>query len=59
MDVTDPALAEFADEVRTWLEEHLVGEFAAFRGMGLTGQEDIPPEVQIAWEKELAGGGWL
>ena len=57
----DLTLAErdFCDEVRTWLEEHLVGEFAGLRGRGGMGQEDIPPEQQIAWERELAGGGWL
>ncbi|MGI9642020.1 MAG: acyl-CoA dehydrogenase family protein [Acidimicrobiia bacterium] len=49
----------FKDEVRTWLEEHLVGEFADLRGCGGTGQEDIPPETQISWERELATGGWL
>ena len=56
---SDPRLAAFADEVRTWLEEHLVGEFARYRGRGLTGQDDVPVEVQIAWERELASGGWL
>ncbi len=56
---SDPALASFADEVRTWLEEHLVGEFARYRGRGLTGQEDVPVDVQIAWERALASGGWL
>ena len=56
---SDPALNAFADEVRTWLEEHLVGEFARYRGRGLTGQEDVPVDVQIAWESELASGGWL
>ena len=55
----DPALQDFRDEVRTWLEEHLRGEFGALRGKGLTGQEDIAPETQIAWERELASGGWL
>ena len=55
----DPGLADFADEVRTWLEEHLSGEFGRYRGRGLTGQDDIPVEVQLAWEAELAGGGWL
>lgn len=60
MDVRlDPALQGFADEVRSWLEEHLVGSFAELRGRGLTGQEDLAPEVQIEWERELAEGGWL
>jgi len=58
-DRPDIALREFAYEVRTWLEEHLVGPFAGLRGRGLTGQEDIAPELQIAWERELASGGWL
>ncbi len=55
----DPDLADFAAEARTWLEEHLAGEFGRYRGQGLTGQDDIPVEVQLAWESELAGGGWL
>ncbi|MCY3576559.1 MAG: acyl-CoA dehydrogenase family protein [bacterium] len=54
-----PGEKNFRDEVRTWLEEHLVGEFAELRGRGGMGQEDIPAEQQIAWERELAGGGWL
>ena len=57
-DLTAPE-REFCDEVRTWLEEHLVGDFASLRGRGGMGQEDIPAEEQIAWERELAGGGWL
>lgn len=56
---SDPASTSFADEVRTWLEEHLVGEFARYRGRGLTRQEDAPVEVQLARERELASGGWL
>jgi len=57
----DLTLAErdFRDEVRTWLEEHLVGDFADLRGRGGTGQDDIGAEQQIAWERELASGGWL
>tara|TARA_B110000014_G_scaffold244371_1_gene215514 strand:+ start:1327 stop:2538 length:1212 start_codon:yes stop_codon:yes gene_type:complete len=50
---------EFIDEVRTWLEEHIKGEFVSLRGKGLTGHEDVDPSLQIAWEKELASGGWL
>lgn len=55
----NPAERDFRDEVRTWLEEHLVGEFAGLRGRGGMGQEDIPVEQQIAWEREMASGGWL
>ncbi len=50
---------EFVEEVRTWLEENIKGEFTALRGKGLTGHEDVDPQLQIAWEKQLAVGGWL
>ena len=50
---------EFVEEVRTWLEENLRGEFGALRGKGLTGHEDVDPQLQITWEKKLASGGWL
>ncbi len=60
MDFRLSAIEEaFRDEVRTWLEEHLIGEFADLRGRGGYGRDDIAPELQIAWEQELAGGGWL
>ncbi len=49
----------FADEVRTWLEEHLVGANADLRGRGGVGQEDVEPERLLAWERELADGNWL
>ena len=54
-----PAEEAFADEVRTWLEEHLVGEFAGLRGRGGVGQEDVEPRRLLDWERELASGGWL
>ena len=38
-------LEAFADEVRTWVEEHLGGEFADLRGRGGVGQEDVEAEV--------------
>ena len=50
---------QFVDEVRTWLEEHIVGDFISLQGKGLTGHDDVPAELQIEWEKELAKGGWL
>ena len=48
MDVRlDPSLRTFQDEVRTWLDEHVVGEFAEWKGRGLTGHEDIPVEWPV------------
>jgi alkylation response protein AidB-like acyl-CoA dehydrogenase len=53
-----PAVADFREEVRTWLAEHLVGEFAAHRGIG--GPADSEAwDVRLAWDRELAAGGWL
>ncbi|TNE90815.1 MAG: acyl-CoA dehydrogenase [Deltaproteobacteria bacterium] len=48
----------FRDEVRTWLHEHLVGDFAKLKGRGGLGDMDAFVEERIAWEKELATGGW-
>lgn len=48
----------FADETRTWLNEHLVGEFAQCRGVGGPADDDAW-DVRIAWERELAAGRWL
>jgi alkylation response protein AidB-like acyl-CoA dehydrogenase len=56
-----PAVSEraFREEVRTWLHEHCVGEFARWRGRGGIGRDEIPVEIQIEWERELARGGWV
>ncbi|KOS56710.1 acyl-CoA dehydrogenase family protein [Rhodococcus rhodochrous] len=53
-----PHEAEFREEVRTWLDEHIVGEFAAHRGVG-SPTDDSAWDVRIAWEKELSADGWL
>ena len=53
------SVAEFRDEVRTWIAEHLVGEFARWKGYGGIGRENLPLEIQLAWERELAAGGWV
>jgi len=53
-----PQETAFRDEVRQWLADHLVGEFAVHRGVG-SPTDDTAWEVRIAWEKELASGGWL
>ena len=53
-----PQEAAFREEVRQWLSDHLVGDFAAHRGVG-SPTDDTAWEVRVAWEKELAAGGWL
>ncbi|WP_405541692.1 acyl-CoA dehydrogenase family protein [Streptomyces phaeochromogenes] len=53
-----PAVRDFRDELRDWLAEHLVGEFAEYRGVG--GPTDGAAwEVRLAWDRELAAGNWL
>jgi alkylation response protein AidB-like acyl-CoA dehydrogenase len=53
-----PELRDFRDEVRTWFDEHLVGEFAEHRGVGFS-WDDAAWDVRLAWDRELAAGGWL
>ena len=50
--------AAFREEVRTWLAEHVVGEYAALGGRGGSGDESFGFEVRRQWERELATGGW-
>jgi alkylation response protein AidB-like acyl-CoA dehydrogenase len=48
----------FRREVRAWLQQHLTGEFAALGpGNDLGGPEVL--DIRIAWERELAKGGWV
>ena len=53
-----PELTAFRDEVRTWLDEHLVGEFARHRGVGVSWDAEAW-DLRVAWDRELAAGGWL
>ena len=58
----DPVISEeysdFREEVRTWLAEHLVGEFYEHRGVG-SPTDDTAWDVRLAWERELSDGNWL
>jgi alkylation response protein AidB-like acyl-CoA dehydrogenase len=54
-----PADDAFRAEVREWFAGHVVGDFARWAGRGGIGRDDVPLEVQIAWERELATGGWV
>ena len=59
MDLRDrPEDEAFRAEVQAWMAEHVVGEYAALGGRGGSGDETFGFEVRLAWEKELAAGGW-
>jgi alkylation response protein AidB-like acyl-CoA dehydrogenase len=48
----------FRDEVRTFLEESLSGEFAAVRGRGGPGDEHACYAERRDWERHLGTHGW-
>ncbi|MBK7165835.1 MAG: acyl-CoA dehydrogenase family protein [Candidatus Microthrix sp.] len=48
----------FREEVRSWMHEHLTGEFAQLAGRGGPGDEHSFIAERMAWERELASGGW-
>jgi len=48
---------EFRAEVRDWLADNLVGEFAALKGLGGPGREHEAFEERRAWNQHLAAAG--
>ena len=48
---------EFRAEVREWLADNLVGEFAALKGLGGPGREHEAFEERRAWNQQLAAAG--
>ncbi|MGO8873210.1 MAG: acyl-CoA dehydrogenase family protein [Acidimicrobiales bacterium] len=59
MDLRDrPEDRAFREEIRAWLTEHVVGEFAALGGRGGSGDETFGFETRLRWEQELSAGGW-
>jgi alkylation response protein AidB-like acyl-CoA dehydrogenase len=59
MDLRDrPEDDAFRHQVRAWLDDHVVGEFAALGGRGGSGDETFGFETRLAWEKVLAADGW-
>ena len=48
----------FRAEIRSWLAEHLNGEFAHIRGLGGTGEQLEGFEERIKWEQFLGQSGW-
>lgn len=48
---------KFRAEVRDWLAENLVGDFAALKGLGGPGREHEAFEERLAWNQHLAAAG--
>jgi alkylation response protein AidB-like acyl-CoA dehydrogenase len=48
----------FRAEVRRFLDQNVVGEFAELKGRGGSGDETFGFEVRRRWEKVLADAGW-
>ncbi len=48
---------EFRAEVRRWLADNLVGEYAALKGLGGPGREHEAFEERLAWNRHLAAAG--
>lgn len=53
-----PTESEFREELRDWMADHLTGEFAVLRHRGGPGDEHAFVPERMAWERELASGGW-
>lgn len=50
--------AAFREEVRGWLAENLVGEWAELKGLGGPGREHEAVHERRAWNRHLAAHGW-
>jgi alkylation response protein AidB-like acyl-CoA dehydrogenase len=48
---------EFRAEVREWLADNLVGDYAALKGLGGPGREHEAYEERLAWNRHLAAAG--
>jgi alkylation response protein AidB-like acyl-CoA dehydrogenase len=50
--------AGFRDELRSWLDEHLVGDFRDVVGRGGPDDDDAW-DVRRAWDRQLGAGHWI
>jgi alkylation response protein AidB-like acyl-CoA dehydrogenase len=48
----------FRAEIRSWLEDHLTGEWAELKGLGGPGKDHQAVEQRLAWNRLLAEHGW-
>ena len=51
------AVEEFRADVRQWLADNLVGDYAALRGLGGPGREHEAFDERLAWNRHLAAAG--
>jgi alkylation response protein AidB-like acyl-CoA dehydrogenase len=59
VDLTESAEdSAFREEVRTWLAEHLVGEWRGLIGLGGPGRDHEAFDERLAWNRLLAEHGW-
>ena len=59
MDLTDSSEDKaFRAEVRSWLEDNLVGDFAALKGLGGSGKDLEAHDERLEWDRHLAKHGW-
>jgi alkylation response protein AidB-like acyl-CoA dehydrogenase len=59
VDVSTVDEEAFRAEARSWLAEHLVGEYATLKGRGGPGDEEVGFEIRERWEKVLGEAGWI
>ena len=50
---------EFRTTAQNWLSDHVVGDYAALRGRGGPGDEDVGFDIRVAWEAELGQARWI
>ncbi len=55
---TPDAAQVFAQAVRDWLSDNLVGDFASLRGRGGPGSEHEFFAERLEWDRHLAASGW-
>lgn len=53
-----PEDEQFRQQVASWLQDNLTGEFAKLKYRGGPGDEHMYPEERKVWEQKLAEGGW-
>jgi alkylation response protein AidB-like acyl-CoA dehydrogenase len=59
VDLTDTSEDKaFRAEVRTWLEDNLVGDFAALKGLGGSGKDLEAHDERLEWDRHLAAHNW-